>query len=304
MSQCKSFGWDLSPSTVAEIHEAMDGSTLSPTAVAEIGEALCEGITALLDESLSIRDKHAASSYRAWRHDAGKKMCGITKEQLLSQVTTVLAKHKRLSSNDGVRFQTLSDLAIKRLQRLVDSNNCTANRELQHLDTVGDKEPKLVTPLVQTKSTTKKRKRKRASRDVRKNKKKAHDAEGGAKEVEGVRAMTGVGKNEETCLRDAILALISSEDQRREVKDTIDAAMPSEGPTKPGVIDSALKQHGMVLEPVNKQYFERKGMSREQAILQETDCKLIMRLFIKSKRVKGLEYRHFVACCMGWYACA
>ena len=71
--------------------------------------------------------------------------------------------------------------------------------------------------------------------------------------------------------------------------------MPSEGPTKPGVIDSALKQHGMVLEPVNKQYFETKGMSREQAILQETDCKLVMRLFIKSKCAEGKEYRHFVA---------
>ena len=65
MSQCKSFGWDLSPSTVAEIHEAMDGSALSPAVVAEIGEALGEGISALLDGSLSIRDTNAASSYRA-----------------------------------------------------------------------------------------------------------------------------------------------------------------------------------------------------------------------------------------------
>jgi len=273
----------------------MDGSALSPAVVAEIGEALGEGISALLDGSLSIRNTNAASSYRAWRHDAEKKMCMCTKEQLLSQVTTVLAKYKQLSSNDGVRFQTLSDLAIKRLQRLVDSDDCATNRELQHFDTVGDEEPKLVTPLVQKKSTTKKRKRKRASRDVRKNKKKACDAEGGAKEVEGVRVMTGVGKNEETCLHDAIVALISSEDKRREVKDAIDAAMSSDGPTKPGVIDSALKQHGMVLEPVNKQYFERKGMSREHAILQETECKLVMRLFLKSKCVKDNEYHHFIA---------
>ena len=110
-----------------------------------------------------------------------------------------------------------------------------------------------------------------------------------------MRVMRGAGKNEETYLRDAILALISSGDKRREVQNAIDAAMPNKGPTKPGVIDSALEQHGMVLEPVNKQYFERKGMSREHAILQETDCKLVIRIFIKSKRVKGKEYRHFVA---------
>ena len=36
-------------------------------------------------------------------------------------------------------------------------------------------------------------------------------------------------------------------------------------------------------------------MSREQAILQETDCKLVMRLFIKSKCMKGKKYRQFVA---------
>lgn len=46
------------------------------------------------------------------------------KEQLLSQITTVLEKHKELLRKDGVRFQLLSDLAVKRLQRLVDSSDC------------------------------------------------------------------------------------------------------------------------------------------------------------------------------------
>ena len=295
MSQSKSTdGSDLSDATVAEIREATDGSIQSHASVAEIREVLGEGITALLDGALSIRDMNAISSYSAWRDDVEKMICE-SKEQLLSQITTVLEKHKQLLRKGGVRFQILSDLAVKRLQRLVDSSDCASNLELEYFDTVRDDKPKVLKSSVKNKSTKIKRKRNRESQNVRKNKKKASNAKGGAKEVKGVRVMKGVGKNEETCLRDAILALISSEDKRRKVQDTIDAAMPSEGSTKPGAIDSALKQHGMVLEPVSKQYFERKGMSCEQAILQETDCKLVMRLFIKSKCVKGKEYRHFVA---------
>ena len=112
-----------------------------------------------------IRDMSAVSSYSAWRDDV-EEMIVESKEQLSSQITTVLVKHKQLLSRDRVKFEHLSELAIKRLQRLV------------NLD----------------KPTTKKRKRKRASQNVRKNVKKASKAEGGAKEVEGVRVMRGVGK--------------------------------------------------------------------------------------------------------------
>ena len=72
-----------------------------------------------------------------------KKVCRCTKEQLLSQIATVLAKHKQLLSHGGVRFLTLSELAVRRLQGLVRSGDCPANLELRHFDTVGDEESKL-----------------------------------------------------------------------------------------------------------------------------------------------------------------
>ena len=88
-------GSDLSHVTVAEIREAMDGSDLSPATVSEIREALGEGITALLDGASSVRDMSAVSSYSAWRDDV-EEMIVESKEQLLSQITTVLVKHKQL----------------------------------------------------------------------------------------------------------------------------------------------------------------------------------------------------------------
>ena len=158
MSESKSFAWDLSDSTVAEIHEATDGSDLSPAAVAEIRETLLEGISALVDGASSIRDMNAVSSHSAWRDDAERKTRAWTREQLLSQIATVLAKHKQLLSNDEVRFQTLSDLAMRRLQSLVGSDDRPANLELPRFDTVRDEESKLETSLVQNKSATKRRK--------------------------------------------------------------------------------------------------------------------------------------------------
>ena len=117
-------GSDLSRATVAEIREAVDGSNPSSATIAEIREALGEGITALLDGASSIRDMSAVSSYSAWRDDVEEMIVEI-KEQLLSQITTVLVKHKQLLSRDGVKFEHLSELAIKRLQRLVNLDKPT-----------------------------------------------------------------------------------------------------------------------------------------------------------------------------------
>ena len=135
-----------------------------------------------------------------------------------------------------------------------------------------------------------KRKRNRKSQGGRTSFAKAKRKEGGASLVRNKTAVEQSFPNNRTCLLDAVAALLPAKIREHVCLDMVEY-MPAEGNTTIEQISVALDKYGVSLESVTNKYQKNGGFPFH--LLQEKDCKLIVRLRLVD--LNGEAMFHFVA---------
>ena len=117
-------------------------------------------------------------------------------------------------------------------------------------------------------------------------------AQGGGSRLVRNTTVKIVGRNERTCLCDAIIAIMPAENNKKRVFSALSSTMPAEGDTKIGDVKNALAIHGLALKGVNAKFIRKGGAPFH--ILKETKIRLVIKMKLTS--VNGDIMYHFV----GW----
>jgi len=147
-----------------------------------------------------------------------------------------------------------------------------------------------VTPSRGTKSKKHPRKRKRSKnhKNIAQSKRK----QGGSRLVLNKSAVIDVGgKNDRTCLLDAISQILPNDKDKARVCAAFTSAMPAEGDTSIMCANHALSLFGMTLERVSERFHRTGGPAFH--LMQEHECRLIINIKLTNHSKQTMS--HFVA---------
>jgi hypothetical protein len=150
--------------------------------------------------------------------------------------------------------------------------------------------PRIPQGLKSAKPVKWKRSRKQKSCHIRAYEKKAIKKDAGARLMFNKASMAKVGRNERTCLPDAVAALLPTN-----TKELVHAAMvkcmPEEGDTSILQLSTALARHRLSLLRVSRKYNRKGGFPHQ--LLKEKDCQLIVHIRLTDLNANVMS--HFVA---------
>ena len=100
-------------------------------------------------------------------------------------------------------------------------------------------------------------------------------------------------KNERTCLPDAIRELLHPR-LKDIIYESMISNMAADGDTSIKMMNTVLKGYGLTLKHVTSEYKDKSHGSLAYELLQETDCKLVIRIKLKNHRGQPMWH------CVGW----
>jgi hypothetical protein len=136
------------------------------------------------------------------------------------------------------------------------------------------------------------RKRDKAlSKDSRAKRLKAMQKKGGSRLVLNRSVINQTSRNNRTCLLDAIIALLPSNENKQVLCSELGSSMPRSGDTAISCANEALKGHGMILRVVSKEYHKKGGAAFH--LMQELQCRLVINIKLTNRKKEVMS--HFIS---------